>query len=172
MSTVYELINDAVLVEKGKDIVSNTTNNFFANLRSTVTQNNYTEREYWEAYLKIDEDKWMEDYHGSDPDAKHPGGKIRAGTWKYRTYLPNPYTSAKSIIGTCLDKGISVEGKTKKELQDAINGKVPGSTELAPDSNVNKFERSWRKCKRYFDSATLEEQKRIHTFMFDNEIGG
>ena len=171
MSTVYELINDAVLVEKGKDIVSNTTNNFFANLRSTITQNNFTHREYWETYLKIDEDKWMEDYHGSDPEAKHTGGKIRAGTWKYRTYLPNPYTSAKSILGTCLDKGISVEGKTKKELQDAINGKVPGSTELAPDSNVNKFERSWRKCQRYYESATTEEKFKMNEYLFHNPIG-
>jgi len=172
MSTVYELINDAVLVEKGKDIVSNTTNNFFANLRSTVTQNNYTHREEWEAYLKIDEDKWMEDYHGSDPEAKHTGGKIRAGTWKYRTYLPNPYTSAKSILGTCLDKGISVEDKTKKELQDTINGKVPGSTELAPDSNVEKFKRSWKKCVRYYESTTEGEKYVINNFMFDNKIGG
>jgi len=172
MSTVYELINDALLVEKGKDIVQNTSSNFFASLRGTVTQNNYTNREDWEAYLSIDEDKWMEDQYGSDPDAKHKGGAIRKGTWKYRTYLPNPYSSAKSILGTCLDKGISVEGRTKKELQDAINGKVPGSTELAPDSNVNKFERSWRKCKRYYESLTEGEKYVINNFMHDNRIGG
>ena len=59
----------------------------------------------------------------------------------------------------------------KKELQDAINRKVPGSTELAPDSNVNKFERSWRKCQRYYASATLEEKVNIDSYIFHNAIG-
>lgn len=172
MTSVYEIIQDAVIVEKGKGIVKNTTVNFFSSLRTTVTENKFTSREAWEEYLKPDEDRWMEDNFGSDPDAKHKGGKVRAGTWKYRSYMPNPYTSAKSVLGSCLDKGIDVTGRGKSELQGMLTGKDGKDTESTAtvSSNLDKFKKSWLKCGTYYSSMTSEERQKAYEFIGNNTI--
>ena len=43
--------------------------------------------------LRVAENEYMENFHGSDPEAKTKKGK-----WKKSKYLPNAYKSAKSIV--------------------------------------------------------------------------
>ena len=61
MSTVYEILDDGLIIEESKGLIKSTTDNFFANLRSTITENNFVTRTTWEDYLRVDEDRWMED---------------------------------------------------------------------------------------------------------------
>jgi len=51
--------------------------------------------------LIIAENEYMENFHGSDPEAKTKRGK-----WKKSKYLPNAYKSAKSIVLRAKKAGI------------------------------------------------------------------
>ena len=57
----------------------------------------------WESFLLPSESEYMQRFHNIE-DAK----KKSSGDWKFRTYLPKAYTSAKSVLGTALDLGIPI----------------------------------------------------------------
>lgn len=166
MSTVYEILDDSLIIERSKGLIKSTTDNFFSNLRNTITEGKYASREEWEDFLKGDEDRWMEDKFGDDPDAKHKSGAKRKDTWKY-SLLPKPYQSAKSVLSRALERGIDVTGKGKTELENMIQGKIPvedGETTIAVSSNVDKFKKSWLRCCVYWKSMSRGEQESITAF--------
>lgn len=166
MSTVYEILDDSLIIERSKGLIRSTTENFFSNLRNTITEGMYESREEWENFLKPDEDRWMEDKFGDDPDAKHKSGAKRKDTWKY-SLLPKPYQSAKSVLSRALEKGIDVKGKGKTELENMIQGKIPvegSETTTAVSSNVDKYKKSWLKCCVYWKRMSREEQESITAF--------
>lgn len=61
------------------------------------------------------ETEFMEINYGSDPDAKHVSGK-RNGQWKFRSYLPNSYSSSKTELVKGLEAGIDPAGLGKSDL--------------------------------------------------------
>lgn len=65
-------------------------------------------------YLLPYEEKFMETFFSEEPTAKTNSGK-----WKFRTFMPKAYPSAKSTIGSALEVGIS--------LLDENNNPVPKS---------------------------------------------
>lgn len=170
--SIYEIIQDAVIVEKGKGLVKTTTDNFFASLRNTITEGKYATRETWEDYLRVDEDRWMEDNFGDEPDAKHKSGAKRKDTWKY-SLLPKPYQSAKSVLSRALERGFDVDGKGKTELENMIQGKIPvegnESTNIT-SSNLDKFKKSWLKCGTYYKNMTIEERDQASAFARENGV--
>lgn len=90
-----------------------------------------------------DEDRFLEINYGSDPNAKHVGGK-RDGQWKYRTLLPQAYNTAKTSLTKALDAGIDPAGVGKTELdklrtQATQNKKSP--QELVTDAIDTLFTR-------------------------------
>ena len=100
----------------------------------------------FEAACRVEEDTWLEENFGSDPDAKwwgiymkdgtvgrvngqkgldlvaHSKGLTLSGTseWKYNKLLPSKYTSATCTIAGAMRKGISLAGKGKSELAAEI----------------------------------------------------
>jgi len=62
------------------------------------------------------EDEFMEVNYGNDPEAKHDKGK-RKGEWKYRSYLPQAYNTAKSALKNALEAGVDPSGFGKTELE-------------------------------------------------------
>lgn len=173
MSTVYEILDDGLIIEKSKGLIKSTQDNFFANLRSTITENSFVTRGDWENYLRYDEDRWMEDKFGGDPSAKHTHGAKRAGTWKY-SLLPKPYQSAKSVLSRALEKGIDVKDKGKTELENMIQGKVPvddDSSTGTKNSNLHKFKVVWLKAKSYVNNMTHEEKASAFSFTSRHPMG-
>ena len=173
MSTVYEILDDGLIIEKSKGLIRSTTDNFFANLRSTITESSFVTRSDWENYLRGDEDRWMEDKFGGDPSAKHTHGAKRAGTWKY-SLLPKPYQSAKSVLSRALEKGIDVKDKGKTELENMIQGKIPvddDSSSSTKNSNMHKFKVSWLKARSYSKMLSDEERGEAFNFTVHNPIG-
>jgi len=64
------------------------------------------------------EDEFMEANYLKDPNAKHTAGK-RKGEWKYRTYLPGSYNTAKSALNNALEAGVDPAGVGKTALEKA-----------------------------------------------------
>jgi len=64
------------------------------------------------------ENEFMEVNYGGDPKAKHQTGK-RAGEWKFRTFLPNSYSSSKTELVKGLQAGIDPTGLGKSALNKA-----------------------------------------------------
>ena len=81
------------------------------------------------------EDEFMQVNYGNDPDAKHTKGK-RKGQWKYRTYLPAAYSSAKSELAKALGAGIDVTDKGKTELAKARQ--AASKTPVPPSERIRK----------------------------------
>ena len=83
----------------------------------------------WESFLLPSESEYMQRFHNIE-DAK----KKSTGDWKFRTYLPKAYTSAKSVLGTALEMGIPIIDANglvvgKSALQAAIKAAKDGDKE-------------------------------------------
>ena len=169
MSTVYEAINDAILAEQGHGIVKNSEEQCYNKLRSIQEQNNYASSASYLDYLKVDEDRWMEDNFGDDPKAKHSGKGKRSG-WKYRTYMPGKYWNARTVIANAIDKGIDVTGKGKSQLQNEVSGKVDSTDTDTKSTNLDKFKKSVIKINTYFSSLPIGDRGEAINFFSDNCI--
>ena len=92
-------------------------------------QRNGGSRASWTKQLEIDENAFMEENFASDPKAKFK----RTGKWKYRTYLPRAYYTAKSALITAWVYGINLDqGKTA--LEKAVAQIKRGASTAAPSS--------------------------------------
>lgn len=125
LETTIRILDQARDAESGKEIAKQAGEDMYALLRDSAT--GYTagvdQRTMWEGQLRIGEDRWCETNFGDVPEAKHVKGKL-AGTWKYRTILPGPYTSAKSVIGTAIERGSTgIFTKGKSALQKENNSR-------------------------------------------------
>ncbi len=169
MSIVYEAINDYMLSTEGNAIVKDAERRGYQALRSVQEQNKFTNSADYQAMLQPDENRWMEEKYGSDPDAKHPGTGKRSG-WKYRTYMPK-YWQARTQICRAIDKGIDITGMGKSELQDILSGKkdIDSSTSTT-SSNLDKFKKCIIKSNTYFSSLSGEEIGEAINFFSDNCI--
>jgi hypothetical protein len=156
LTDVVNVINNARDVEQSGEINKQASTDMFNGLLGTVEHDvNLTpeeNRKFWESSLRVGEDMWCNENFGDISEAKHDKGK-RAGEWKYRTILPNPYTSAKSVIGTAIELGIDPKGKGKTELQKAIKEKKEGKEESALD-NAGKFTKYIDKAKALYDQVS------------------
>lgn len=89
------------------------------------------------------ETEFMTVNYGNNADAVHTRGK-RKGEWKYRSYLPRSYSTAKSALKKGLEAGQDVAGVGKTELEKktraaTVQRKSP--TELVADAIATLF---WR----------------------------
>ena len=120
----------------------------------------------WIAVLRIDEYNWMNDKFGDEPDSRkwevEKNGKTRMvngqkgidsafnkgwaltgnSEFKYRSYLPNPYTSAKTVVKKALEHGIDVTGLGKSELTKLTKEEASKTTE--PPSAWEKVQKAMR----------------------------
>jgi len=163
---IVKVINAAADVQSSSSINKKSTDDMFNGLLATVpdpdpNMDGERFRAVWENNLRFGEDEWCEQEYGDLKDkAQHQGGK-RAGEWKYRTILPNPYTSAKNVIGKALERGVDVRGKGKsaiqKESKEAANG---GEESL---DNAGKFAKLIDKAVELME----ESENAIQEKMFD-----
>jgi hypothetical protein len=89
----------------------------------------------FEADCRRAEDDFMETNYAGDPNAKHDKGK-RAGEWKYRSYLPGAYSTAKTELSKALQVGVDPKGLGKTEI--AKQRKAKTTTPSTPIDRVNK----------------------------------
>jgi hypothetical protein len=97
----------------------------YTDLRAVATTNlmqfptdPYVAAESFKTDCNTGEREFMEVNYANEPDAKHSGGK-RAGQWKYRTYLPGSYSSAKTELVKGLEAGLDPTGMGKSALNKA-----------------------------------------------------
>lgn len=100
--------------------------------------------------IKEFEDEWMTANFASDPNAKTKGGK-----WKYRTYLPKAYSSAKSVVSSALKLNIDIRDKGKTELQNKIKDVKSGySDPISPEQQLLNLATRMKKLRNEVDSDT------------------
>lgn len=141
VDNIVSVINNARDVEASGEINKQASEDMFKGLRDTVP--NFpddmpfnTRRTVWEGNLRHGEDKWCEENYGAMKEqAQHQKGK-RAGEWKYRTLLPNPYTSAKNVIAKAIEVGVDPAGMGKSALN-----KAKKEAEVEALSEAGKFDR-------------------------------
>lgn len=75
--------------------------------------------------------------------------------WKYRTFLPNPYTSAKAVFGKCLELGIDPSQMSKDEASKAIKAK---QSEDAGEGETSSAHSAFTKCLKAVDTITAQWQ--------------
>jgi len=121
-----------------------TSSNGWNALTTMVAENHIHERTSFELQLESGEIEFMEQHYGDDPDAKFTGG-VKKGTWKFRSYLPKAYTSAKGTLAKAMEVGVDMlDGNGmplgKSALQKAINSvPVPSITTDAWDVAVKEL---------------------------------
>lgn len=106
----------------------------------------YLTEEVVSAFLRdadVGEAEFMTVNYGDVPEAVHQRG-ARKGAWKYRSYLPRSYSTAKSALKKGLEAGQDVTdiGKTeleKKTRAATVQHKSP--TELVADAIATLFKR-------------------------------
>jgi hypothetical protein len=128
ISSVISIIDSAAVIEGGKGIIKQSGTDMYNGLLQTVLPyvagNIFNEdvRKQWEKDLRDGEIAWAEKEY---PNPEDRVGKIhergpKKGEWKLSRspvgVLPNPYTSAKSVIGNAIASGINPLYKGKSAL--------------------------------------------------------
>ncbi len=106
----------------------------------------------WELFIRIHEDSWMESKNfGSE-------AKKKDGTWKYRTYLPMAWSSAKSVLGNALANDIDITGDiSKSEIERKLR---EHKRALQPEkSDIVKFDIVMETAKKIYDKLSDEEKR-------------
>jgi len=132
-----------------------TAGNGWTALTSMVVDNNIHDRYDFELQLESGEIEFMEQHYGDEPNAKFTGGS-KKGTWKFRSYLPKAYTSAKGTIAKAMDEKVDMLDANgiplgKSALQKAINA----SPKTEP-SDEDKWDAVVKKTIRLFDTEIPE----------------
>jgi len=110
--------------------------------------------EAFDSVTRFGETKWMEKHFSDDENAK----KKRSGEWKYRTYLPKAYSSAKSVV------------------RNAIESVVLSTEEVVPKTETEKRIREAREVskdpitKREHEFESAIEKARIALEGLQNEV--
>ncbi len=73
------------------------------------------QRMIFEDVMLVGEVGYMEKYHGKTKEAKFAGGS-KKGEWKFRSYLPGAYRTAKSVAANCLEEGVSMVGSNEETV--------------------------------------------------------
>jgi hypothetical protein len=112
-----------------------------------------SDKESFNYLCQLGETDYMERFHHNTE-----GAKKKSGEWKFRTFLPPAYSSAKSVIGTALELHIPLVDENynnmgKSALQRAIKEAKEGSKETKTElekaqgmlDSVAKIA-AWMKC--------------------------
>ena len=133
----------------------------------------------------IAESDWMGDKFGDVPDARkwevsngkitkfvngekglhsakdkgfHPTGAYK---WKFRSYLPGPYTSAKSVIKKALEQGVDVTGLGKSEITALTKAKGEEAKEISPPSSWEKVQKAMRVIDSQVEGLSTSEAEEL-----------
>ena len=114
-----DTIHTAAVADDQHKFADEATQTVFGKLAGSTGA--YTERDAWEAGVRVIEDEYMAATQLGNPDAKTKGkenkkdpSKSVQPRWKYRTYLPSAWSSSKSVCGSAMDAGIAIDEMSKK----------------------------------------------------------
>lgn len=145
-------------------------------------QNNHETAEALQMFVescRVGEDKYMEEYcydHWVQPDgsivenvagATIPSNSVyckdKKGRWNKRKFLPNAYTSAKSVISNAIKLQIPIGGKGKSALQNAIKkAKTKPVTATAQmTSDLQACETSIELMQGFYKCLNKEDKEKI-----------
>jgi len=135
------------------DIAHESTEGAYNTLVYAAVEADCYSKDTWILYTQPAEDEYMTRFHNE------PESRKKDGTWKYRTYLPAAYSSAKSVIGSALDLNLPLLGENgkpvgKSALQSSIKGAKDGTTEeKSRVDKVNIMLDSIKKLAQWADSG-------------------
>lgn len=115
----------------------------------------FSDRESYENDLKVFEDEYMEQEFGDEPAAKKKNGE-----WKYRTYLPQAYTSAKAVICTAFDLGVDMFDEDGDGLGKSAIQKATKEAKASTDSKSDQEKASIQANNLYHALRKLDEHER------------
>lgn len=144
-TSVKETIVRYVVSEKSSETA-------FGDLRSLAVDaqiEGIETKEDFYKFLRDGEDEFMSEYYGDDPAAVK-----KDGSWKYRTYLPGKYSSAKSVLGKAFDNRVAFGGIGKTEIEKLCRSAVP--TLSALDTAKSKIESANTWAVKNLDGAEWE----------------
>lgn len=137
MSTIFDSITKYA-------VAGHATDNAYNDLRDVAAE---VHSEYgdidnrcgaFEERCRIGENDFMDaNYHGVE-EARHKTGK-RKGEYKFRTYLPRSYCTAKSAINKAMGAGIDPAGVGKSALEKAtkaVSASVKSQQQLVREAWV------------------------------------
>ena len=111
--------------------------------------------EYGKSFLDechTSETLFMEEHY---PEEKHP----TTGKFKFRTFLPKAYISAKSVVKVAIELNISLDEKSKSRLEKEIKSiKVSGMVSKSPYERAMALSDA---LNRLYDDLDTEEVNAI-----------
>ena len=117
-TTAFESISKYAVSTMADKDAFNELRSVAEKIRLMFPTNPEQQSETFQRECREGEDEFMEVNYGNDVDAKHTAGK-RNGQWKYRTYLPKGYNTAKLELGKALEAGTPVTGLGKTAISKA-----------------------------------------------------
>ena len=137
----------------------------YNSLGQTVASHSIIDRYILNSFCRVGETDFMEKFHHNTD-----GARKKDGSWKFRTYLPAAYSSAKSVLGSALDAGIPIldsEGKVKGKsaLQKSI--KTHKDTTTEEKSNVDKAQIMLRSVIKIIKKCNSTELAEIDAMVAD-----
>jgi len=122
MSLNVDTIYTAAVADEQHTLADAATNGVFGELAESTK--GFTDREAWEKEVRAFETEYMQATQGSNPDAMTKG-RGKAGSksytpprWKYAKFLPKAWSSSKSVCGSAIENGLTIDkdsGKTATE---------------------------------------------------------
>ena len=113
-----------------------------------------SDRSVWEGGLRTFEDKYMDEYYGSEPKAKKANGD-----WKYRTYLPKAWVSGKCVCGQAIGLNIPIN---KNSAKTDIELKIKEAKALIdPKNATQKFAIVMGTAKKLYDQVNKNAQRNL-----------
>lgn len=126
----YDTIIKASVADDQHALADEAGSNVFGDLAGSATS--ATVRKEWEESIRPFEDQYMNE-QVTAPD------KIKKnGEYKYRTFLPKAWSSAKSVVGQAIEYGIVLNADSKKTATEE-NIKVAKNL-LNPKSQKQRFD--------------------------------
>ena len=148
----------ASVADEHDAIATNAGENTFASLRDHALMYAYFGKDDFEASLEGTEIDYMETFH--------PTEKFKTGKWKF-SKLPMRYRTAKSVVGSAIDAGITFDFMGKTEAEKALKeAKKQDKTESQKFYEMlENCKKQWRKVDDSNEVSSFSET--IVTF-FDN----
>jgi len=155
MLSIDTIVTAAVSQQQG-DLSKESAGSVWDDLR--VSSVGHSREDWLYQVVRPVEDAYMEKYHAGDPKAKKS-----TGTWKYRTYMSNSWSSAKSVVAQGLEMQIDMGNLSKSQTEKAIKAANKALTQASrvPKTEVEKFDIVMGTAIKIFAKLTPQERATV-----------
>ena len=155
MSTLYDSIVQYAVAEESNGQAYN-------KILAGVVEAGVDSKEGMLQHCMVAEDEYMEEFYGDVSDAKK-----KNGDWKYRTYLPAAYSTAKSVIGNALDHGVPLVVDGEYRGKTALEAAIKASKEAVLDETT-AYDHALNACNiviKEWEYLTSDERATIKSYI-------